>query len=1350
MRLPSPRKSRWQPLRGGLLNLYFFDHEIFEYEDGRLLLRGNNGSGKSRVLALQLPFLFDGEVRPERLEPDGDSAKRIEWHLLMNGRYPDRIGYTWLELGRMSEEGPLFRTIGCGMHAVQGKGAPTKWFFLTKQRIGQGLDLVGPGGAPLTRARLEHAIGSEGEVFESAERYRNAVDREFFALGGYRYRALMDVLVALRKPQLSRQLDEEQLSAALTEALPPVSPEILTDVAEAFRGLETDRAELEASRSAASAARVFLEGYRRYVAVAARRRARDVRTAQSSFEGTNRELRGAEGELETASAEARTAGERRTAARAARAAADEVVRTLESSPEMQNARDLANAKSAARTAEAAATRAREDRDRAAADADGHRARSEQLLRDCDEHREAAATLVETLRAHAVEASLARVVRETERLPIDTDAPDEVATSRQCVERELVQRREHLKILKTLASLAERRREEQRLAGDAVEKARMVRDAARDACATSRSRREDACDALLQAYDEWRLALQVLELPASDMLASDLRIWVETRASSDTPIRRAIDDASRSKVEQLAGIREQLLARRAEHEESLALLERERADLLAGRHREPPRRPALGEAPRDREGAPLWAVCDFREPVPAEQRAEYEAAMEASGLLDAWVGPDGLVVAQADGELYLTAAGAPLARSLAQILRPAIDEANPRSRTLTEARIESVLRRIGAEETPGETWVSADGRFSVGVLHGRWTKPSAEYIGHGARETARRARLHALELEIERQRALVASADSALAEHDARRRCVDEERSRAPSDDRLRDAVEQVTRDDLALANAERALAAAEAALDAARHAFEKAHAELWDGANAVGLADRIADLEMVEEATRTVELAAARLWSAIVLLGAIRSQAAAAADVLSRAEESLARAQAALEQADAEAAAASARAATLEAAIGQTARAIMTRLSEAKDVAERTKKDDEKAETALLDAREAVARLEGVVAGLRRTAADRAAARDGAVGALLALARTHVLSVLGEASVPDADRASTTAIVELARRLEATLSSVPSEDPDWERAQRDLNTRFMDLDTALGPHGYRPALLEEASVRVVRVPFRGKEIDVYELSGTLEDDVASRERILEAREREIIESHLLGEISTHLHHQLRRAEELVALMNQEIETRPMSTGMKLKFTWQPHHEGPPGFEVVRQRLLATQATWSVEERRNIGDFLHRRIGEVRAKQDAGTWREHLAEAFDYRRWHRFGVSRYQDGRWQMLNRRTHGTGSGGEKAIALTLPQLAAAAAHYRSASPHAPRLILLDEAFVGVDNDMRGKCFDLLGSFDLDFVMTSEREWGCYPAVPSLAIYQLTTRPGIDAVHTTRLVWNGKQLRRDEEHLRS
>ena len=58
--LPRPARERWQPLRSGVLNIFKFDEEEFLFVDGRLLLRGNNGAGKSRVLALQLPFLLDG------------------------------------------------------------------------------------------------------------------------------------------------------------------------------------------------------------------------------------------------------------------------------------------------------------------------------------------------------------------------------------------------------------------------------------------------------------------------------------------------------------------------------------------------------------------------------------------------------------------------------------------------------------------------------------------------------------------------------------------------------------------------------------------------------------------------------------------------------------------------------------------------------------------------------------------------------------------------------------------------------------------------------------------------------------------------------------------------------------------------------------------------------------------------------------------------------------------------------------------------------------------------------------------------------------------------------------------
>src|SRR5262249_294517 len=168
--------------------------------------------------------------------------------------------------------------------------------------------------------------------------------------------------------------------------------------------------------------------------------------------------------------------------------------------------------------------------------------------------------------------------------------------------------------------------------------------------------------------------------------------------------------------------------------------------------------------------------------------------------------------------------------------------------------------------------------------------------------------------------------------------------------------------------------------------------------------------------------------------------------------------------------------------------------------------------------------------------------------------------------------------------------------------------------------------------------------------------------------------------------------------------------------------------------------WSPAERQLLGTFLHQQIKGICSDTEEASWEESITKVLDYRKWHWFGVERYQDGIWKRLTRRTHGTGSGGEKAIALTLPHFAAAAAFYRTADPLSPRLIMLDEAFVGIDADMRAKCMGLIHTFDLDFMMTSEREWGCYQTLPGLAIYHLSARPGIDAVGLTRWVWNGRQ----------
>jgi hypothetical protein len=298
------------------------------------------------------------------------------------------------------------------------------------------------------------------------------------------------------------------------------------------------------------------------------------------------------------------------------------------------------------------------------------------------------------------------------------------------------------------------------------------------------------------------------------------------------------------------------------------------------------------------------------------------------------------------------------------------------------------------------------------------------------------------------------------------------------------------------------------------------------------------------------------------------------------------------------------------------------------------------------------------------------------------------------------------------------------------------------LADAMAAHGHSAGLTLSEGIIVIDVVFQGRSHDLPGLAEALAAEVEQRTTLLSAREREILENHLLNEVAGTLHELISAAEAEVRQMNDELESRPTSTGMKLRLTWQQARNAPEGLDRVRLKLRQTIDAWSAADRALVGAFLQQRIAAEHADNPAAGWTEALTSALDYRGWHEFAIQRYQDGQWRPAT----GPASGGERALVVSVPLFAAASSHYKSAgNPHAPRLIALDEAFAGVDDDSRAKCLGLLATFDMDVVMTSEREWGCYPQVPGLGICQLARHDGVDAVLVTPWRWDGRERRRAE-----
>jgi uncharacterized protein (TIGR02680 family) len=501
------------------------------------------------------------------------------------------------------------------------------------------------------------------------------------------------------------------------------------------------------------------------------------------------------------------------------------------------------------------------------------------------------------------------------------------------------------------------------------------------------------------------------------------------------------------------------------------------------------------------------------------------------------------------------------------------------------------------------------------------------------------------------------------------------------------------------------------------------------------------ELAAVRAGLGDYRVALAALWPAAEAFQAARSRLDEAAEELAETQERLTEA---AERAVAARQTVTAAQALYEALLetaGAAVEELNRKMDELRRLTERCSADEGAARELERQAISDRGKAEGTRDTLRTEIEEATRVRDASVAEFQAFATTGVLRIaLPDLEVPDpAEPWPPTPTVILARAVNVALEDTDDADGLWERVQKRVTEEHKLLADAMARHGHLAGLTLQDGIIVVDVVFQGRSHDIPQLAEALREEAEQRARLLSAREREILENHLLNEVAGTLHELITAAETEVRGMNDELETRPTSTGMKLRLVWQQARDAPDGLDRVRHKLRQTVDAWSADDRATVGSFLQQRIATEHTSNPAAGWAEALTVALDYRRWHEFVIQRYQDGQWRPAT----GPASGGERALAASVPLFAAASAHYKSAGNHsAPRLIALDEAFAGVDDDSRAKCLGLLATFDMDVVMTSEREWGCYPQVPGLGICQLARHDGIDAVLVTPWRWDGRERR--------
>lgn len=330
------------------------------------------------------------------------------------------------------------------------------------------------------------------------------------------------------------------------------------------------------------------------------------------------------------------------------------------------------------------------------------------------------------------------------------------------------------------------------------------------------------------------------------------------------------------------------------------------------------------------------------------------------------------------------------------------------------------------------------------------------------------------------------------------------------------------------------------------------------------------------------------------------------------------------------------------------------------------------------------------------------------------------------------------ATLECARSVGVSLDKTPHEPKNVRDAEARLSEAMHHARDILADQADLE-LVPDDDVQLLTATMNGVRVGAAELSAALRAERDQRRQDITDKERDLFDRTLAGDTRRHLADRIRQATELVEGMNRRLERVRTASRVAVRLVWQVDPQQSAGTRAARDLLLRDPTRLNEQDREALYRFFRDRVEEARAANTAASWEEQLMEVLDYTAWHRFTVRLARgDGKgWQDLTRKLHGALSGGEKAIALHLPLFAAVAAHYQTDSG-CPRFILLDEVFVGVDTANRGQVFDLLVNLELDLVLTSDHEWCDYRELDGIAIHQLITGDGDDAVTTARFVWDG------------
>ena len=1398
-------QNRWHANKLGLINFWYYDEQEFCFAKGRLLLRGSNGSGKSVTMQSAIPLLLDGNANPERLDPFGSRDRKMSGYLLEEGdEREERTGYLYMEFKR--EKSESYFTIGMGIRARRGKPLD-KWYFgiLDGRRVGVDFSLYRSGAEKLTltRKELENRLAEGGRVYDRQADYIEFVNQQLFGFATTdAYREMLDLLIQLRTPKLSRDFKPSVINDILSSALQGLSEEDLRPMTEAIENMDSLRLQLETKEVARKAvdhiARVF-DRYNRSMLYA---KANAADQAGKRLKANTQAL----SEEQTKLSEAAS---RLTALTDELAQLSSQKATMEKEREELGKSDAYQLKQEEqklvgqlfglqenRTKKEARIGKKQDDERAC------RAQLQQLdekkttkraeIQDCLEDMSAQAECMNYQAQSFLEDELTKGIDEA--FSFKTYEAEFQKTKQGIQEGLVVQQR----LAKGEEKLREKRDELARQQDSADRAERKLREAEA---------------ALTEAESSWKEALyiwhgenQELKLP-EEVLQGLCRFAGSYDEGADyaqakRPVDRALQDLELQ-------LKEELEARRRESRalsEEKANCEAELREWENEREPEPERSEAVLENRRRlaKRGIPYHAfykTLEFAELLDDETRNRIEEAMLEMGLLDALVIEESyreevlrLDPGACDRYIFVRKnAGKTLGKTALDALT-LNDSVNT---VFLNMEMTDILGHISMEGN-AETVISADGTWRNGLLAGTISgEYHAGFIGTQARERNRAEKIRVLKERIVELEAEITRLSEEMAQFQNRIEHLEEEYRGFPKEKALKDAlnVSEEAEKWLELQNKQKQK------LDQEVHALIQALQE--DRTEAAKIAERLYlrnSLEVFVQASQAaveyqsgLRVLALTHASYLDQVAALRQQQAQL-DGIEADLEQLRYDQGILEKdiRDAENRRASIEkqlALTDYAAIQERLDTCIEWLAHYDETRGNCENERGRKETECRNTKEKIETLSAarILLEAEQAYTEEVYLEEYKLGYVFPVEATANTQDTEEKTAgPDGNRAEEyrsaaiegedaeeKQVVVHIKSAQETMAELRKNAEDLEQLQTNVQKVYFECSGLLIDYQIssfeqfaelRKKRPQESSLATpvqrldYQARYRGSRIPFQKLSGILDEELESLRQMIKQTDRELFEDILSNTMSRKIRSRINSAQSWVENMNRQMECMNTSSGLKLRLRWRSktaESESQLDTAELVELLRKDYRSMKEEEAARLSQHFRSKVEESRRiAEDSGgaaSFYQVMQDALDYRKWFEFQLFCEKPGeRQKELTNSVFGTFSGGEKAMSMYVPLFSAVTAKYRGARPDAPQIVSLDEAFAGVDNRNIRDMFRLMREFGFDFIINSQVLWGDADTLDALAIYELVRPNNAKFVTALSFLWNGnvRVLMEDAEEM--